>query len=951
MFDISQLIVKPVPKKIEDVKINIKNVDMRDKKLINREDIIERLHKLMSGLSVEPLQIDVDEEEEEDKELTEKEEEKELKEEDKELKEEEDKEDKEDNEDNEDNKYEEKKTKEESKRLTKKQLSIQENIDENAISFSDEIIKENQQSKSVIHKTSGYYMANRRIFIEKINKLLEKYENTETESCESMVNRVQQQIMKDYLNLYSPYRGLLVYHGLGSGKTCTSIAVAEGMKSEKQIIVMTPESLENNFFKELKKCGDEKYRKNQNWVKKMISDKSYAEKLSEIVSLTVEYILEKGIWLGSAKEGKEDKEEGKKFTELTISEQEQVNKQIDVMIRAKYSSINYNKINEETMKKITENGTKNPFENCVVIIDEVHNFVDQIVKDKDLISTRLYDYLMSAQSCKLVFLSGTPIIESPHEIAVIFNMLRGYIKTWTLPVITDKKINKETIMKMFETRSFKLHDYIEYKDNKVIITRNPFGFVNVEDDSSIKLDETGNIKDEEFIKQVIEILNKNGIETPKSASVTKYKALPDNAKEFQEKFIDEDKMINRDVFQRRILGLTSYFKGAPEELLPKYDKNRDFTVIRVPMSEYQTEQYLLALKKDDDEKKNSREACSFVFPEKKDNISWNKEALTTFSPKCLHILENIENEEGLHLVYSESTVEILKQILKHNGFEEFILTKGSGDIWDIMEEKEDVNEDKDKKEVNEDKDKKEDKKKKPKFVLFSTIEDEKEKEIIRNIYNSNWSEVTLNIRDKLEKIAKNNYMGEVIKVFMITGVDAEGISLENTRFVHIVEPQWNAVRIKQVIGRARRICSHRNLPKELQNIKAYLYMSTLLENKQSTDEYIYEYANQRDNINKQFLRAVKETAIDCSLYKTTTTSNQDMVCYEFGKSSSNEFSTVPILEQEKTKTESHKKTEGKKKVIIGGREYLTDKEKNLYDRGTKKMFGKLVREENMWRIE
>ena len=57
--------------------------------------------------------------------------------------------------------------------------------------------------------------------------------------------------MRDYINLYTPYRGLLLYHGLGSGKTCTSIGVAEGLKTKKKIVVMTPASLEANYL-----CGN-----------------------------------------------------------------------------------------------------------------------------------------------------------------------------------------------------------------------------------------------------------------------------------------------------------------------------------------------------------------------------------------------------------------------------------------------------------------------------------------------------------------------------------------------------------------------------------------------------------------------------------------------------------------------------------------------------------------------
>ena len=45
---------------------------------------------------------------------------------------------------------------------------------------------------------------------------------------------IHQQIVRDYINIYTPYRGLLLYHGLGAGKTCNSIGIAEGMKNNNQ---------------------------------------------------------------------------------------------------------------------------------------------------------------------------------------------------------------------------------------------------------------------------------------------------------------------------------------------------------------------------------------------------------------------------------------------------------------------------------------------------------------------------------------------------------------------------------------------------------------------------------------------------------------------------------------------------------------------------------------------
>jgi hypothetical protein len=46
---------------------------------------------------------------------------------------------------------------------------------------------------------------------------------------------IHQQVVRDYLNIYTPYRGLLLLHGLGSGKTCSSIAIAEGYEAKNPL--------------------------------------------------------------------------------------------------------------------------------------------------------------------------------------------------------------------------------------------------------------------------------------------------------------------------------------------------------------------------------------------------------------------------------------------------------------------------------------------------------------------------------------------------------------------------------------------------------------------------------------------------------------------------------------------------------------------------------------------
>ena len=185
------------------------------------------------------------------------------------------------------------------------------------------------------------------------------------------------------------------------------------------------------------------------------------------------------------------------------------------------------------------------------------------------------------------------------------------------------------------------------------------------------------------------------------------------------------------------------------------------------------------------------------------------EGLQTYSPKYLHMLENIQDSEhlGLHLVYSQfRTLEgigIFKMVLEANGFTQFKIKKDAAGVWNLDISEEDRG--------------------KPTFALYTGTESSEEKEMIRNIYNSDW-DVKSPITAELKQIAHNNHMGEIIKVLMITASGSEGINLRSTRYVHIMEPYWHPARIDQVVGRARRICSHKSLPEALQTVEVFLYL-------------------------------------------------------------------------------------------------------------------------------
>jgi hypothetical protein len=67
-----------------------------------------------------------------------------------------------------------------------------------------------------------------------------------------------QYFVKNFMSFQTPYNSLLLYHGLGSGKTCSAIGVSEGMRDYlkqmgimQEIILVSNINVKNNFKKEL----------------------------------------------------------------------------------------------------------------------------------------------------------------------------------------------------------------------------------------------------------------------------------------------------------------------------------------------------------------------------------------------------------------------------------------------------------------------------------------------------------------------------------------------------------------------------------------------------------------------------------------------------------------------------------------------------------------------------
>lgn len=112
----------------------------------------------------------------------------------------------------------------------------------------------------------------------------------------------------------------------------------------------------------------------------------------------------------------------------------------------------------------------------------------------------------------------------------------------------------------------------------------------------------------------------------------------------------------------------------------------------------------------------------------------------------------------------------------------------------------------------------------------------------------------------------DNRDGENVRVIIISQAGSEGLDFKFIRQVHVLEPWYNMNRIEQIIGRAVRTCSHKDLPFEKRNVELYLHGS-LMEDKddEAADLYVYRLAEAKAVQIGMVSRALKEVAVDCIL--------------------------------------------------------------------------------------
>jgi hypothetical protein len=320
--------------------------------------------------------------------------------------------------------------------------------------------------------------------------------------------------------------------------------------------------------------------------------------------------------------------------------------------------------------------------------------------------------------------------------------------------------------------------------------------------------------------------------------------------DFYQEFIDVHetnhgplyKVKNMDFFKRKIKGYVSYYRGAPPQAFPQVE----LSLTKCMMSEFQFKLYSSVNRNEFGKEKKilddyldvnipnsffigTRMISNIAFPNKKigkkgyeslNESDFELETLEKYSPKFVKLFRRIRRSQGTIFIYSGfknyGGIKTFVRFLEHNGYVNF-KTHGPG---------------------------------KKRYGTWTGDENIIYKENLKTVFNQ-----------------KENEDGSKIKIILGSSSAKEGVSFLRVQQVHIMEPYWNWSRLDQVMGRAIRYCSHKDLPEERRIVKVYIYLAIHPKIPQSVDQKIMEMAMQKKYINNQFELSMKEASVDCDLFK------------------------------------------------------------------------------------
>ena len=684
-----------------------------------------------------------------------------------------------------------------------------------------------------------------------------------------------QKLVRDFMQGESPYRGLLLYLGLGVGKTCAAISIAEAIHNRKEIVVLSKASLEDNFMNDgIPKCGAEYMTHNNHWVFSKCNTEA-EKQLAKNLHIPQKVIAENGGMFLIDFTRKTPN-----YQELSHNNLDKLNHQLEETIRHRYKFLHTDDTRLQNKIKPGD------FDDKVIIVDEVHNLINTMAGDSPR-GKLFYKYFMEAKNAKVIFLTGTPLINTIYESVYLFNILRGPIPTFTLKIKTTFDIDIQYNKLKNDLQKIPHVDQVVInKVNKTIkVTRTPHNFITTTDNKGVIYSPTAEVSLDVFGEQVENVFKRLGYKV--AMNYHNETCLPEDKDTFEQMFynVELNKIKKSDLIKRRIAGLTSFYQYQDKNKFPEL---KSVKIEQIPFGKFQLSKYEKyrheekqkdsrnALKGGMSDKVSSsyriksRMACTFVFPaetgspyddkkleilenlgtkleelgeplnqgdienekqadkiikssflkilekEKEKYLDIDNKSLYKHSPKYVKMVQNIDKSPGTNLVYSQFRnligLAVFGLVLEQTGkYAPLRLSKEDGE-W-VMKERQGEEG-------------------LQKFCYYSGKESREEREVARKVFNSMWDELPSNCGKlkkqlmKMDKSGKQNLYGDVIKVFMITKTGAEGLNLKCVRSVHIMEPYWQPVLIEQIIGRAVRTESHIRLPPKDRNVEVFIYMMT-----------------------------------------------------------------------------------------------------------------------------
>ena len=221
-----------------------------------------------------------------------------------------------------------------------------------------------------------------------------------------------QHFVRNFLSFNTPYSSLLLYHGLGTGKTCSAIGVCEEMRDymiqmgiSKRIIIVASPNVQTEFRLQL--FDERKLEKNGNiWTMDACVGNKF---INEIDPMHI-----------------------KNFSKIHLS------KQINRLINQYYLFMGYTEFSNYISSKLVVKDTslspakqrtilKNRliklFEHRLIVIDEVHNIRIATDKQSKSISKNLERLIKYVRNIRLLLLSATPMYNTSTEIVWLLNLM------------------------------------------------------------------------------------------------------------------------------------------------------------------------------------------------------------------------------------------------------------------------------------------------------------------------------------------------------------------------------------------------------------------------------------------------------------------------------------------------------------------------------------------------